>query len=221
MRGTGTFCTLVLAAACGLAPQVSAQGLPIPPTWRWVTDAPATVTSTQQLPEGGFRFVQMAPGWHVTMGPGGLLFEPRYFLEGNYLLESEIFLFPDSLNGEYGFFVAGKDLDGAAPAYVVFAVRGDGAVAAWQHAGGTSRMLSDWRPADAVRQGSSTAVVRNVLRLAVSRKEAVFKANGLDVLILPLEGLVLDGQFGFRVGRAVNLHASTLNATSRLAPVRE
>ncbi|MDZ4863319.1 MAG: hypothetical protein SGJ01_07720 [Gemmatimonadota bacterium] len=50
-------------------------------------------------------------------------------------------------------------------------------------------------------------------------KEAVLKANGLDVLVLPLAGVSLDGQFGFRVGRGVNLHASTLHVTSRLAPV--
>jgi len=61
-------------------------------------------------------------------------------------------------------------------------------------------------------------VIGNVLELSVSKTEAVFRANGLDVLILPLEGLSLNGQFGFRVGKGVNLHAATYSVTLRLAP---
>ena len=63
-------------------------------------------------------------------------------------------------------------------------------------------------------------MVGNVLRLTVTAREAVLKVNGLDALILPLDGVSLDGQFGFRVGRGMNLHASTLTVTQRLAPVR-
>lgn len=200
---------------------LSAQGLPIPPTWRWVTDQPAQVVNTQVVPDSAFRFVMMAPGWHITMGPGGVLFDPRYFVEGAYVLESEVFLFPDSGQGQYGFFVGGTDLEGAGSRYVAFVARGDGSVAAWEAHGGTRRVLSDWRLADAVRPGEPKGVVRNLLRLVVTKQEAVFKANGLDVLILPRGELGLEGQFGFRVGRGTNLHASTLNVTSRLAPVRE
>jgi hypothetical protein len=63
-------------------------------------------------------------------------------------------------------------------------------------------------------------VVRNVVKLTVTAKEAILRANGLEVLTLPLEGLSLDGQFGFRVGSGVNLHVTTLDVTQRLAPGR-
>jgi len=211
-----------LLLCTGLHPTpLAAQGLPIPPTWRWVTDEPARVVNTPAVPDSAFRFVMMAPGWHVTMGPGGVLFDPRYFVEGGYVLESEVFLFPDSGQGQYGFFVGGTDLEGAGSRYVAFVLRGDGSVAAWEQRGGNRRVLSDWQPAGAVRPGEPNGVVRNLIRLVVTRQEAVFKANGLDVLILPRGDLGLEGQFGFRIGRGTNLHASTLNVTSRLAPARE
>ena len=73
--------------------------------------------------------------------------------------------------------------------------------------------------AEAVHPADGKEVIGNRFTLSVTPKEAVLKANGLDVLVLPLAGLSLDGQFGFRVGRGVNLHASTLNITTRLAPV--
>ncbi len=222
MRIASAFSSAGLLVLSGLigAP-VAAQGLPVPPTWRWVTDQPAVVASTPGASDTTFRFVVMAPGWHVTMGPGGVLFDPRYFAGGAYVVESQIFLFPDSGNEEYGFFVGGSDLDGGAARYLAFVARGDGSVAAWERSGGGTTMLAEWQRAEAVRPGDGKGVVGNLLRLVVTKQEAVLKANGLDVLILPRGDLALDGQFGFRIGRGNNLHASTFNITSRLAPTPE
>ncbi len=213
------FLAIPVIAALGALPlhPLPAQA---PPGWKWQTDAPAAWQSKTDTPtDTAFAFVRMPPGWHVTMGPGGVLYEPRYFAEGGFVLESQVFHFPNSSNGEYGLMVGGSGLEGSNARYVVFAARGDGSVAAWERNGGRDRMLAEWRRAEAVRPSDGKDVVGNLLRLAVTSREAVLKANGLDVLILPLEGLSLDGQFGFRVGRGVNLHASTLNVTLRLAPV--
>jgi len=43
--------------------------------------------------------------------------------------------------------------------------------------------------------------------------------NGAKVLTVPRAGVETDGRFGFRVGKDVNLHISTLNVTRKLAPV--
>ncbi len=211
---------LITSGLIGLTQPASALQSSPPPGWRWVTDAPARQSSgSERIADSTFTFVQMPPGWHITMGPGGVLYDPRYFGEGIFTLESQIFHFPNSSNGEYGFMVGGADLEGAGAHYVVFAVRGDGSVAAWERRGGQDRLLADWRRAEAVHPADGKVVIGNLFKLSVTSKEAVLKANGLDVLVLPLAGLSLDGQFGFRVGRGVNLHASTLNVTSRLAPV--
>jgi hypothetical protein len=217
-RPVGVLQAIAFSALC-LAEPLSAQGLQVPPTWRWLTDEPAQVINVpDRVPDSAFTFVRMAPGWHITMGPGGVLFDPRYFAEGAFTLESEVFLFPNSRNEEYGFFVGGTALDGATPRYVSFVFRSDGSVAAWERTGGVTRVLSDWRRAEAVIPYEAKSVVKNLVRLVVTKKEAILKANGLDVLVLPRGDLSLDGQFGFRVGRGVNLHVTTLNATSHLAP---
>lgn len=203
------------------ATQPAAGQLVPPPTWKWVTDRPAVNTSlADKMPDTAFTFVQMPPGWHITMGPGGVLYEPRYFAESGYSLQSEIIHFPNSANSEYGFVVGGRDLDGAGARYVAFVLRGDGSVSAWERSSAGTRTLADWRRAEAVIPNDGTDAVRNVVKLTVTGKEAVLRANGLEVLTLPLESLSLDGQFGFRVGSGVNLHVATLDVTQRLAPVR-
>lgn len=211
---------LLVALVTGIQPAGALQLTP-PPTWKWLTDRPAQQVSTpDRLPDSEFTFVRMPPGWHISMGPGGVLFDPRYFTETQFSLESEVFHFPNSSNGEYGFFVGGSDLEGGAPRYVSFVFRGDGAVAAWERRAGETRMLSEWYRAEAVIPTEGKEVVRNVMRLVVTKKEAILRANGLDVLILPRESIPLDGQFGFRAGQGVNLHITTLDVTHRLAPER-
>ena len=74
-----------------------------PKTWRWRTDTPVQLaTATDRIQDSTLAFVEMPPGWHVTMGPGGVLFDPRYFADGAYSIESNIFHFPNSSNAEYG-----------------------------------------------------------------------------------------------------------------------
>jgi hypothetical protein len=213
-------CLLGALALAGAPAMASALQLAPTSGWRTVTDRPARqVAAPDKVADSIFTFAPMPPGWHITMGPGAVLFDSRYFGAGSYTIESQIFHFPNSSNGEYGFMVGGTDLDGVAARYVVFAARGDGSVAAWERSDGRDRMLAEWRRAEAVRPSDGKEVIGNLLKLTVTPREAVLKANGLDVLVLPLEGLSLDGQFGFRVGRGVNLHSSTLNVTHRLAPV--
>jgi len=199
---------------------VGAQLAP-PPTWKWVTDRPATNMSTsEKLPDSAFTFVQMPPGWHVTMGPGGVLYEPRYFAEAAYSLQSEIFHFPNSTNSEYGFVVGARDLGSPSARYVAIVVRGDGSASAWERTASGTRALAEWRRAEAVIPNDGKDVIRNLVKLTVTSREAVLRVNGLQALILQLEGLSLDGQFGFRVGSGVNLHVTTLDVTQRLAPPR-
>ena len=102
-------------SAVALLGVLTATALPAqlqpPKTWRWRTDAPARLaTATDKIQDSTLAFVEMPPGWHVTMGPGGLLFDPRYFAEGVYSIESNIFHFPNSSNAEYGLAVGGADL---------------------------------------------------------------------------------------------------------------
>ena len=63
------------------------------------------------------------------------------------------------------------------------------------------------------------ATAKNVLRVEVGATDVVFSANGKEIAKVPRAGLSTDGAFGFRVGKDLNLHISTLDVTQRLAPV--
>lgn len=212
---------MFLSGSLAMAGPAAALQLPVPAGWRWLPDGPAQVSAvTDKITDSTIGFARMPPGFHVTTGPGVVLYEPRYFAERNYVVETEIFHFPNSGAEEYGLFVGGRELEGSRPRYLAFVVRKDGSVAAWEQVGSARRMLAEWRRVEAVAPNDGKEVVRNLLRLAVTPKEAVLRVNRLDALILPLEGVSVDGAFGFRVGRGVNLHASRLDVTHRLAPAR-
>lgn len=198
----------------------TAHALQAPPTWRWVTDAPARLVNTLDVPDGAFLFRPMPPGWHVTMGPGGVLFDPRYIAEGRFSVETEIFLFPGTTQQEYGLFLGGNGLEDAASRYVAFVVRRDGSAAVIEHRGETERLLAPWIRHEAVlSHPGGEGPVRNVLKVTADGKDIVFRANGLELVTLPRELLSPDGQFGFRIGRGINVHASRLDLLHRLAPL--
>lgn len=57
----------------------------------------------------------MPPGWHVTTGPGALLFPTDLrSVEGNDSLEAQVFLFPGKSAEEYSVFIGGSASDAGA-----------------------------------------------------------------------------------------------------------
>lgn len=207
--------TLLLATA----PPLPALQLSTPPTWRWLTDAPARPVTTQSVPDSAFLFVGMPPGWHVTSGPGMLLYDPANVARGRYAVEAEIFLFPGTSPGEHGIFLAGTGLDGA-PEYVAFLIRRDGGVAVERRAGAVMTPLVPWSTAAAVLRPSGGDAVKNTLRVSVETDSLRFEVNGARVATLARGDWPLDGVLGFRVGAATNLHITSLDVTQRLAPPR-
>jgi hypothetical protein len=206
--------SLAALAVAGL----QADQLQTPSDWRWRTDDPATLVQGQDLPANGWRFVAMPPGWHITTGPGALLYHPDYQGRGNFSVEAEVFLFPGTSQEEYGVFLGGRDLEPtASPSYIAFVARRDGRAAVIRR-GGTSPIV-DWKTNDAVLPHPGADTVKNVFRVDVNPGDVVFSANGKTVITLPRAGLNLDGLFGFRIGAGMNIHASRLDVTHRLAPL--
>ena len=207
-----------LFAALAVTAVGAGQQLQTPSDWRWRTDDPATLVQGQDVAANSWRFVAMPPGWHVTTGPGALLYQPDYQGKGNFSVEAEIFLFPGDSREEYGVFLGGRDLaPEQSPSYVAFVARRDGKAAVLRR-GGTSPVV-DWKTNGAVLPHPGKDTVKNVLRVDVNAMDVVFSANGKDVITLPRAGLNLEGSFGFRIGANMNVHASRLDITHRLAPV--
>jgi hypothetical protein len=50
--------------------------------------------------------------------------------------------------------------------------------------------------------------------------EVIFSVNGTVVAKQPRGSVVVDGPFGLRIGKGVNVHVSRLDVTHRLAPAK-
>lgn len=191
--------------------------LKTPEDWKWRLDEPAAMSPGGKTEPGQWWFVAMPPGWHVTTGPATVLYHPDYQTKGNFAVEAEIYLFPGESQEEYGVFLGGKGLGPTeTPSYVTFVGRRDGKGAIIRR-GGTP--IVDWKANDAILPNATKDPVKNVLRVDVNANDIVFTANGKEVAKIPRAGLNLDGHFGFRFGRDINVHASRLDLTHKLAPV--
>ena len=108
------FLAALVAMPVALAAAMIPPGgqLKTPEDWKWRLDEPAAMAAGGKLDAGQWWFVAMPPGWHVTMGPGGVAYRPEYRASGRFVVESELFLFPDSSDEGVGIFVGGQSLGG-------------------------------------------------------------------------------------------------------------
>lgn len=210
---------LVLAVLTLLPALHAGAQLATPPHWKVTPDAPVTMINSEVVSDTTLWFVSMAPGWHITMGPGGLLHDPRYFAEGRFDAEVEFFIFPNAPNAEIGLFLGGRNLDAASRSWTAFVIRRDGSAAVMRRESGADTMLLPWTSAPSVVAPEQSG--RNVVRVAMDSAGVHFSVNGARIHSWPHGALSLDGGFGFRVGKRVNLHATRLDVTHKLAPVRK
>mgnify|MGYP001553554043 CR=1 FL=1 len=171
------------------------------------------------------RFVEMPPGWHLTAGRGVILYNPAAMAEGEFVVESEGFLFdPEGASGSYGLILGGRELDTDAPRYVAFEISTDSrfsvrAVRAYEStdlATGTHPGILPWT--------GETATVRNVLEFDAGATHVRFLVNGDLVAELPRADIDPDGIIGFRIDAGLNTHITTLDVsgaagTQHWAPV--
>jgi hypothetical protein len=210
----GIVCVVLTAAVRG---QVTT-----PTDWKWRQDAPAPLATGVTMKPGSWVFVQMPPGWHVTTGPGALLYpSSQGEVNGNFSIEAEIHLFPGTSAEEFGVFLGGREIENSTtPRYAAFVLRRDGSAAVFERRGGESKAIAAWQRNEAILAhdgGKDTA--KNVIRVDVDAVAATMFVNGAKVLSVPRQQLSAEGRIGFRVGNDLNLHITTLNVTRKLAPV--
>ena len=127
--------------------------------------------SDQHAGKDTLSFVQMTPGYHVTTGPGAIMWSPDSTASGTYTIDGTIFLFPTNGRDQegYGLFVGGQGLDGTAQRYTYFLLRNDGKYLIKQRVGEKTNVLKDWTALSAVKRQTGTDAMRNDFRIAVSR----------------------------------------------------
>ncbi len=215
--------TISMVVAATVAGPLAAQNLVPPPDWQWIPDRPARLVNSQFTgapPDSEFRFVMMPPGYHITTGPGMTLFHPANRADGRFAIESEIFLFPNSVDAEFGLFIGGADLGTEGRQFTAFVVRPDRSIAVRRHTGHDVTSLVPWTHHEAIQVPDGDRPAKNVVRVEAEPLAVTFLVNGVEVARVPRDSLVADGLFGFRLGSGINLHVTTLDVTRRLAPPR-
>lgn len=211
----------VLCVILAAAPVVAQ--LKTPTDWQWRLDSPASLVTTLDVPERSWLFVRMPPGWHVTTGPGALLFPADApSLTPNFSLEATIFLFPGESREEFGLFLGGQEIDSQRPPeYTAFVLRRDGQAAVLKRTAASLTPVVNWQAHEAImpHRGGTTEPVKNVVRVDVDAVAVNLLVNGTSVAKVPRADVRTDGRIGFRIGSGVNLHISSLDVTTRLAPV--
>jgi hypothetical protein len=199
--------TVITLALLGYASSLAAQDPPkgqFPAGWK-----AKFVDSTGSAED--VVFMSMAPGWHITTGPAVMLFHPDSSASGNYLIESEIFLFPPGQHVEpWGVFVGGRSMDGRG-SFTTFLLRRDGRFRIERVRAGQSTVLVDWTQHAAIKphDGGDTNV-RNVLAVDVGATEVRFLVNDQEVARRQKADLETAGVFGLSSGKNVNLHVTKL-----------
>jgi len=213
--------TLALSAAFATATSIGrAQELTTPKEWRWRLDRPATLVTGQDVPDSAWRFVGMPPGWHVTTGPGVVLFNPSERASGRYSLSADFILFPNPSDSYFGLVLGGADLGSAAGAHLAVQLRRDGAVRVLSVGAGGEKVLAAWRMHSAIRAHQGTGTVSNRLRVAVAPDSLRIFVNDSAVVAVGSAGLATEGQFGLQIGEKLNFHITTLDHIRHLAPGR-
>lgn len=209
---------LILTTALVLPAALAAQGGP--PNWNWALDQPGRLLNGGRFTpnDSTWDFVSMAPGWHVTMGPGGHLFDPSNTASGRFAVEAEMILFPNSSNGEVGVFVGGVRLGEPTASWTAFTIRRDGKFTVRSQQAGTVTTLTEWTANDAVKPLAADGTVKNHVRVLAEPDSVRLFVNGTRVGTWNRGAVATDGIYGFRIGRGTNLHITNLDFTRRLAP---
>lgn len=194
-----------------LAPLALTAQVTPPPGWSWHHDVRgASPDST------GWAFTSMAPGFHLTTtAAGATLYPSDQRIVGRRGAEAKVILFPGTGGGAYGLGVTDLDAPGE---WVGALVRRDGSVAVARVQRGMEQPAS-WNPAEAVARPDSNGYSTNLLRIAIGTDEVVFLANGKPIGSMPRSSLPARPAIAFRMGPGLNMHVTSFDMITPMAPV--
>ncbi|MBL0180403.1 MAG: hypothetical protein IPP98_15000 [Gemmatimonadetes bacterium] len=195
-----------------LAPLALTAQVTPPPGWAWHHDVRGASPDS-----AGWAFTSMAPGFHLTTTTSGATLYPTgHVVEGRRGAEAKVILFPGTGSGAYGLGVTSLDAPGE---WVGVLVRRDGSVAVARVERGRETPVAAWQPAPAVARPDSNGYSTNLLRIAIGTDEVSFLVNGKVIGSMPRTSLPNRPAIAFRMGPALNMHVTTFDMITPMAPV--
>jgi hypothetical protein len=160
------------------------------------------------------NFAPMGGGYHVTTGPAVILWNAANNVAGgNFTAHATFTQTKAPMHPEaYGLFIAGSNLDGTAPEYMYFIVRGDGKfMVRHRAANGDLHTIQEWTENAAVHKQNEQGQATNQLSVEGGDWGVRFKVNGTQVaewLTANVPYLKTAGQVGLRVNHNLDVHVS-------------
>lgn len=151
----------------------------------------------------------MGAGWHVTTGPGGIVYRPADKTTATYEFSAKLHLFPEKggHNEAYGLFVGGSDLTGAAQKYTYFVIRGDGTWKVKRRDGAKATDVTPgWTANPAIVKGKADGSVANVVAIIVKGGKVSFRVNGTEVYATEATKVDANGTPGLRINHNLSVH---------------
>ncbi|UCC74685.1 MAG: hypothetical protein JSV86_09085 [Gemmatimonadota bacterium] len=189
-----------------LATPLAPQEFERPDDWKVRFDRPA--------PDTAIYFVSMPPGWHITTGPAAILYNPAQTADGEYRVQSEIFLFPGDRREGFGVFVGGENLEAGNQSYLYFLIRKDGRFLVKHRAGDETHVIIPWSEHAAIlKHDGGEGTAKNILAIECGSEQVRFFVNDKQVAWLPRSQLGVDGIVGLRINHGLDVHVSELSVS--------
>lgn len=215
MRRIMLAAALVLAAAPlaaqGSDPDMKVSGAGALPAG-WVARLDRSTASMDNV-----KFVTMGPGYHATLGPAGIFYNPKDQASGSFTARATFTQTKAPTHPEaYGIFVGGQNLTQPNQSYVYFIVRGDGKYMVKHRAGSEVHTIVDWTDSPAVVKQDAEGKATNTVAIRSTKDSITYWVNdtrvyGQDRAHAGMTAT--DGQVGLRVNHNLDVHISNFSVT--------
>lgn len=176
----------------------------LPTGWMARTDGSAAMTNV--------KFVDMAPGWHITLGPAAIFYQPTDTTSGNAHLVALLHMTPPKpMHPEsYGMFLGGQDLQGPNQSYTYFLIRADGKFMIKRRMGDKTTTVMGWTANTAVNAADAEGNATNELTVLIKDGKVSFMANGKEVYAASAADVDTKGVVGVRINHNLSVHLEKL-----------
>jgi hypothetical protein len=156
------------------------------------------------------KFVTMAPGYHLTLGPATILYREKDRASGPFHTLATFHQMKKLEHAEgYGLFFGGESLTGGDQRYIYFLVRDDGKYLIKRRDGAsTSEITRGWTANPAIEKGDTQGRATNLLEIDAKRDPAKvsFMVNGTTVYTADVRSMRSKGIIGLRANHNLDLH---------------